>query len=352
MHDTSIQVADDLYAKGKLAVARAAYRAALWKAPCEPLSGPEQQKFWLAFDQVRGNLILGRFASAFDISRRIVAASRSQQTVDWLLATLGTGQAAGNPVDRRARLKALRVYLAKGADPAWARLTMACLHRQGKDMRGALRAAAPLAKLRKEHQWMRYVTGNLLSEFGHGAAAEAEYAACVEDAPELWKAHIYLVMSGGASSRRSLKLFHACLERLQGTSRTEALCWRGLLNMKKGALALALKDIDEGLGVTTDFGLAHAWRGRVLSKLKRDDEAVAAFDEALRRDPGLGKVFLWRARARLSQGRLDLCRADLACGHRLAPDENEFFSVRAELRLEEARRRAAGRAASGRRISS
>jgi len=61
---------------------------------------------------------------------------------------------------------------------------------------------------------------------------------------------------------------------------------RALIAFQEGALDAALIGIDQAIGIDADIAMYHANRGRVLKAAGRNEDAAAAFAQALRLQPG------------------------------------------------------------------
>jgi len=89
------------------------------------------------------------------------------------------------------------------------------------------------------------------------------------------------------NTERSIQLLGMAAERQQGQAKALSLYYRGAILNRLGRYEQALTSVDQALEESPDLILARVERGESLWQLGRKQEAVSVWTEALRSNPGL-----------------------------------------------------------------
>lgn len=92
----------------------------------------------------------------------------------------------------------------------------------------------------------------------------------------------------------------------------------------------ALESLDRALAVAPENAQAHAVRGFILAGRVQREEALAAFETAIRLDPALGNAWLGRGLTRISMGQDAVGRRDLQVAATLEPSRSILRSYLAK----------------------
>jgi tetratricopeptide (TPR) repeat protein len=102
------------------------------------------------------------------------------------------------------------------------------------------------------------------------------------------------------------------------------------LEFSFGRVGAARRALDHALALAPLHAQAHALHGFLLSADNRITDAFAAFNEAIRLDPGLGNAWLGRGLCQFRRGRRELGFSDLSTAAVLEPDRSLLHSYLAK----------------------
>jgi tetratricopeptide (TPR) repeat protein len=146
-----------------------------------------------------------------------------------------------------------------------------------------------LLALKPDHPEAHYTLGLTRQRLGEGKEAEASFRKVVELAPEYTRAHFHLAQilqreGRLEEAREEEKIFEKLWDR-QAADRAAEGKARDLY--LAGEYEGALREYDRLVRLQPDSGRFELGRGQCFLKLNRRDEAIAAFEAAVAKDPRL-----------------------------------------------------------------
>ncbi|MHC4579369.1 MAG: tetratricopeptide repeat protein [Planctomycetota bacterium] len=210
--------------------------------------------------------------------------------------------------------------LAKAEDLAWPYRDRALLHARLED---------PDAAIRDFTASLRLSPDNMAAYNGRGSQwyvkkeydrAIADFTRAIELAPDDDRNYYNrgLIWRDKQETEEAIADFTAAIRLEPGDA--SAYVQRLALRFVAGRYAEAVADADKVLELDPQspvLAAVHITRGRSLLGLEQNDEALSAFDAALRVDPERAEAYEWRGRTKHRLGRVDDAIADFtqAIGH-------------------------------------
>jgi polyferredoxin len=133
---------------------------------------------------------------------------------------------------------------------------------------------------------------------------------------------------------RAIDLLQAAADRQSGQSKSISLYYRGAVLNRLGRPDQAIRNLDEALVASPSIVLAREEKGASLWKLGRRAEAVAVWSDAIRGGSGMPLSNYFLAGANTSLGKPDAAAAYEAQGERIAPVD-PYFQWMLGLRLKD-----------------
>ncbi len=135
------------------------------------------------------------------------------------------------------------------------------------------------------------------------------------------------------NSDQALKLLGLATVHQEGRGKALSFYYRGAILNRLKRYAEALTDLDEALAEAPELVVAREERGESLWQLGRKDEAIAAWSDAVRQNPGLPLANEFLAGASLSQGNTEAAARYREQAEHSAPAD-AYFQYMLGLRLE------------------
>jgi tetratricopeptide (TPR) repeat protein len=126
------------------------------------------------------------------------------------------------------------------------------------------------------------------------------------------------------NTEQAIALLGRAADHQKGAARALNLYYRGAMLNRLGRYDQALASLDQALAVQSDLLLAREERGESLWQLGRRPEAIAAWDETVRRGPGFALANYLLAGAAATEGRKDAAADWEAKGDQSLPADALF----------------------------
>lgn len=223
---------------------------------------------------------------------------------------------AGRDYYRRQR-EALRRWSARNPESPWPDFFQGCIHWRLYDFEAALGAMTALERLpERRFGWLRYFTGVLRLRLKRYPSARADFEATLRCRPEFWHARCSLgetllclrdgdsafrefARAADGEGRAEVWAWHGeallwigryrealtLLDRAVAAGAWLGCGWRGAAHLVLGDFAAAQPDLDRAVVAAPFDAEAHLWRGELLRRMGRYQEALRDLDGSLALDP-------------------------------------------------------------------